>query len=260
MPIRFPLRKRGRTSSITTSISMRAHYLQHVPFEGLGSIGPWLESRGAHVTATRLFEDPSMPRTVDFDWLIVMGGPMSANDDDRHPWLAPERSLIAEAVGAGKVVLGVCLGAQLLARALGARVFRNAETEIGWFPVESLEGSSAAISAEDGLESGAPFSLPAEAFHWHGETFDLPTGATHLARSAACAHQAFRVGSRVLGLQFHLEMTAAGARALIEACRAEIRPSRWIQSEAEMVRDTERFERTNRAMVRVLDWLAELSP
>lgn len=228
---------------------MRVHYLQHVPFEGLGNIGPWLESRGVRPTATRLFENERLPEVGDFDWLIVMGGPLGANDDDRYPWLAPERALIAEAVEAGKVVLGICLGAQLLAKALGARVYRNAEPEIGWFRVEAVDGRAA--SAHEG-----PLSLPIEAFHWHGDTFDLPAGATHLAESAACRHQAFGVGDRVLGLQFHLEMTAAGARALAEACRDELRPAPWIQPEEQMLGDPSRFERVNRAMERTLEWLA----
>lgn len=235
---------------------MRVHYLQHVPFEGLGSIEPWLAARGARVTSTRLFEDPRLPDVHDFDWLVVMGGPLSANDDDRYPWLAPERALIADAVDADKVVLGVCLGAQLLAKALGARVYRNAEPEIGWFPVEPVEGDGPTGTGGSGAEPGGPLALPVEAFHWHGDTFDLPAGATHLARSAACRHQAFSVGPRVLGLQFHLEMTAAGARALAEACRDELRAAPWIQPEQELLRDPSRFERGNRAMVRTLEWLA----
>ena len=236
---------------------MRVHYLQHVPFEGLGSIRPWLSARGAHVTSTRLYEDPRLPEVSELDWLIVMGGPMSANDDDRLPWLAPERALIAEAVATGKVVLGICLGAQLLARALGARVYPNGEPEIGWFPVEAPEAGG--VSAEGGAGGAAgagALELPVEAFHWHGETFDLPAGATHLARSAGCRHQAFRFGPRVLGLQFHLEMTPEGAHALIEACGEELREAPYVQPAVEMLRDPQRFVRINRAMEGTLAWLA----
>jgi GMP synthase-like glutamine amidotransferase len=224
---------------------VRAHYLQHVPFEGLGTIADWLEARRARVTATRLYEDATLPEVEAFDWLIVMGGPLGANDDADYPWLAPERALIAQAVEAGKVVLGICLGAQLLAKALGARVYRNREPEIGWHTIEPLHGL---------------FSGPIEAFHWHGDTFDLPADATHLARSMACAHQAFAMGPRVLGLQFHLEMTAAGARALVEACGDEIRPAPWIQGRAEILGDADRFARIERAMAAVLDRLAGEGP
>ena len=238
---------------------MRVHYLQHVPFEGLGSIAPWLEARGARVTSTRLYEDPRLPGVERFDWLIVMGGPMSANDDDLHPWLPRERELVAESVEAGKTVLGICLGAQLLARALGARVYRSPEPEIGWFRVDAAGGEARepgpdAMAADSG--DPGPLTLPIDAFHWHGETFDLPLGATHLARSAACAHQAFSVGPRVLGLQFHLEMTPAGVRALVDACGDELRTAPCIQSQAEMLRDPQRFERIRRAMDATLAWLA----
>jgi GMP synthase-like glutamine amidotransferase len=251
MRARFPLRKGRATTPRGVSTSMRVHVFQHVSFEGLGSMGPWLESRGARVTHTRFFEDPTLPPVGDLDWLIVMGGPMSANDDERLPWLVSERALIAEAVGRGKTVLGVCLGAQLIAKALGARVFPNAEPEIGWFRVERGAGDPAADE---------PLDLPIEAFHWHGETFDLPRGATHVAMSAACSHQAFAVGRTVLGLQFHLEMTPQGARALAEACRHEIRPAPWIQTEAEILGDPGRFERVNEAMRGVLEWLARAGP
>jgi GMP synthase-like glutamine amidotransferase len=233
--------------------STRVHYLRHVPFEGLGSIRPWLEARHARVTSTRLYEDPRLPSVADFDWLIVMGGPMGANDDHLHPWLFAERALIADAVEAGKVVLGICLGAQLLARALGARVYRNPEPEIGWFRVEAVAGGGR--PAGDSA-AGQPLPLPIDAFHWHGDTFDLPAGSTHLARSAACAHQAFSVGPRILGLQFHLEMTPAGACALAEACGNELHDAPWIQPESEMLRDPSRFERVHRAMDRTLEWLA----
>jgi GMP synthase-like glutamine amidotransferase len=231
---------------------MRVHVLQHVPFEGLGSIAHWLDSRGAEVTSTALYADPRMPAVDDFDWLIVMGGPMGANDDDRHAWLAAERDLIAAAVADAKIVLGICLGAQLLARALGARVFPNGEREIGWFRVEPVDAPPTGTG--DSFES--PLPRPIEAFHWHGDTFDLPPGATHLARSAGCAHQAFSVGRRVLGLQFHLETTAAGARAMIDHCPDDLRPGRWVQSEREILCDPTRFERTNDAMRDVLAWLA----
>ena len=237
---------------------MRVHYLQHVPFEGLGSIGAWLDSRGARVTSTRLFDEPRLPAVDELDWLIVMGGPMSANDDDRLPWLVPERALIADAVAAGKVVLGICLGAQLIARALGARVYRSREPEIGWLPVVAVDGGAPGTGRREAGEADArgPLELPLEAFHWHGETFDLPAGATWLARSAACAHQAFSVGPRVLGLQFHLEMTPDGARALAEACADELRDAPYVQSAAEMLRDPRRFARINRAMEGTLEWLA----
>ena len=231
---------------------MRVHILQHVPFEGLGSIAPWLEARSAEVTATRLFEEARFPRASDIDWLIVMGGPMSVNDERRHPWLVSEKRFIAEAIAASKRVLGICLGAQLIASALGAKVLANPEREIGWFPIEPL--GSAPRSALASL-----FQAPMEVFHWHGETFELPPGATCLARSAACEHQAFSIGERVLGLQFHLETTAQGVRALLEHCPDDLAPGRWVQSGSEMLRTHGGFRRIHRVMDRVLERLEEVA-
>ncbi len=227
---------------------IRAHILQHVPFEGPGIIGSWLESRGAHCGRTRLFLQETLPDIDAFDWLIVMGGPMSANDERQYSWLTAEKRLVAAATESSKVVLGVCLGAQLIASALGARVYANGEREVGWFPVHRVSG---ALSHPIGSLLPEWF----DAFHWHGDTFELPAGAAHLARSAACAHQAFAVGERVLGLQFHLEMTMEAARGMIDSCREDLKPGRWVQSERAMLGSAETFERGNRVMAGVLDFL-----
>ena len=137
---------------------MHAHVFQHVPFEGLGSIGPWLEARRAVVTVTRFFEDAVLPEAEGLDLLIVMGGPMSVNDEKLYPWLIAEKRFIAQAILRGKAVLGVCLGAQLIAAALGARIYPNGEKEIGWFPVYSLPvpetfpgGSGSVLSVPGGV-------------------------------------------------------------------------------------------------------------
>jgi GMP synthase-like glutamine amidotransferase len=231
---------------------MRVHYLQHVPFEGLGSIQSWLEPRSAEVSVTRLFEEARFPNLREMDCLIVMGGPMSANDESLYPWLAPEKRFIAEAIASSKGVLGICLGAQLIASSLGARVFANPEREIGWFPIQPARGASR--SAFSTL-----FEAPLEVFHWHGETFELPPGATRLARSEACENQAYSVGERVLGLQFHLETTAASARALIENCPGDLAPGRWVQSESQMLERGASFRRIHRVLDTVLDRLEELA-
>ena len=201
---------------------MRAHYLQHVPFEGLGSIETWLHSMRADVSVTKSFEDPALPAVDDLDLLVIMGGPMSVNDEQEFPWLAAEKQFIRKAIERDKAVIGICLGAQLIAGALGAAVYPNREKEIGWFPVTAEPASDA-----EGL-----FTFPREllAFHWHGETFDLPDGATRLARSAACDNQAFQLGRRVIGLQFHLETTPDAARDIVHHCGDELQPARYVQS------------------------------
>jgi GMP synthase (glutamine-hydrolysing) len=172
---------------------------RHIPCEHLGRIAPALESRGLAVRYVDMFEGaPSPKRIEEAAGLIFMGGPMSANDD--LPYLRAELALIEQAAKAGLPILGVCLGSQLIAKALSARVYRNRVKEIGWYPV-----SWTPAAASDALF--ADLSEPETVFHWHGETFDLPKGAVWLASSEACAHQAYRVGANIYALQFHLEVT-----------------------------------------------------
>ncbi|MGB5136546.1 MAG: gamma-glutamyl-gamma-aminobutyrate hydrolase family protein [Prochlorococcaceae cyanobacterium] len=229
---------------------MHVHWFQHVPFEGLGSIEPWLLERGHQLSVTRfqhwvsgpLQPGQQMPAGPDplpdldaVDLLIAMGGPMSVNDEAIHPWLAAEKRCIAEAIGRGIPVLGICLGAQLIASALGARVLPNPQPEIGWFPVQAIPSPSpaSARAASGTADFVFPQSMPV--FHWHGETFELPAGAVPLARSAACALQAFRLGSDVLALQCHLEITPAAARALVEHCGEELVAAPFVQSADEIL-------------------------
>ena len=207
-------------------LGMHAHYLQHVPFEGLGSIERWLRAKGHRITATRFFASDALPDVDEIDLLVVMGGPMSVHDERRFPWLVTEKNFIRGVIECGKPVLGVCLGAQLIASALGARVYRNPAKEIGWFPVEGIPSVN-----------GRWFRFPPSmvVFHWHGETFDLPPGAVRLAKSDACENQAFQIGSSVIGLQFHLETTPESAEAMIMNCRDELVPSRYVQTEGEIL-------------------------
>ena len=229
---------------------MRAHVFQHVPFESLGSIESWLRSAGADITYTRFFEPHTLPRPEDVDLLVILGGPMSANDEATLPWLVPEKRFIRGTVERGQAVLGVCLGSQLIASAMGARVYRNREKEIGWFPI---------FSTAPGGKAGV-FRFPAEltVFHWHGETFDLPDGAVHLARSAACEHQAFQIGDRTIGLQCHLETTRESAEGLIADLRSELTPGASVQSESEILAaDETTYARIHSVMYDVLGFLTK---
>lgn len=228
---------------------MRVHYFQHVPFEGLGSIAGWLGARGMAVTGTRFHESALLPELSDIDWLIVMGGPMSVHDEALHPWLREEKAFIAAAIGAGKAVLGICLGAQLIAEVLGASVFGNAEKEIGWHPV-----SAVSIAPDHPAFRFPPDPL---VFHWHGETFELPAGSVHLARSAGCENQAFQFGANVVALQFHLETTLDSAQALVANCRTDLQPGQHVQAEeAILSAPREQYEAANSLMDRVLSYLA----
>lgn len=226
---------------------MRAHYLQHVPFEGLGSIASWLGSAGYVITNTRLFETTELPDLRDIDLLVVMGGPMSVNDEKEFSWLGQEKQFIRNAIDTGKPVLGVCLGAQLIASALGARVYQNHCREIGWYPVQGIPPAG---------ESIFRFPPSATVFHWHGETFDLPPGAVRLARSEGCENQAIQIGQSVIGLQFHLETTPESARDIISNCRDELNPSQYIQTEAEILSvDPDNYRSINHLMGDILSFL-----
>jgi GMP synthase-like glutamine amidotransferase len=225
---------------------MHAHILQHVPFEDVGSIAAWLKSHKATSTYTRFFEDESLPRPYDPDLVIIMGGPMSVNDEAALPWLRTEKDFIRNAIRQGIPMLGICLGAQLIAAALDARVYPNTHKEIGWHPVVSIP------SKEDSFHFPEAFY----AFHWHGETFDLPEGSIHLARSRGCAHQAFQIGDCVIGLQFHLETTPESARALIGNCRDEMVDGPYIQTEQQiMAFPASGYLKTNSLMDGLLSYL-----
>lgn len=204
---------------------MRVRIIQHVAHEGPGSVLAWCAERSAEVAYSRLWESQVLPVVDDFDVLVVLGGPMSVNDEAALPWLAPEKQLIGDAVAAGKSVLGICLGAQLIAAALGAKVYANPEPEIGWHAVRAVSGPA------------TPFDWPRRlrGFHWHQETFDLPPRATLLASSFACFHQAFCVGRRIVGLQFHPEATTESVATLIAASQQDLPAGGFVQSPAEML-------------------------
>jgi GMP synthase (glutamine-hydrolysing) len=232
---------------------MNLHALQHVPFEGLGSIEDWARDSGHRVTHTRFHSADPLPLLGDVDLLVVMGGPMNVYEEGRYPWLAAEKDFISRAVKAGKPVLGVCLGAQLLAAVLGARVFRNDQREIGWFDI---------FRDERAIQSKLAGFLPetTEVFHWHGDTFDIPEGAVPLAHSQGCRHQGFVAADRLVGLQFHLEVTRLGVAALIEHCCGDFEPpGPFVQDPEKILSDEGRFTRANRLLLPLLEALAALT-
>ena len=228
---------------------MRIHCLQHVEFEGPGSIQPWAAAQGHALTFTRFFAGEQLPALAAFDWLIVMGGPMNVYEEREYAWLADEKKFIRSAVDAQKTVLGICLGAQLLAVVLGAEVTKNAHTEIGWFPVQ--------WTAEARATRLLGF-LPdhSDVFHWHGDTFAMPPGAIKIAFSEACGNQGFLLGERVLGLQFHLEVTHASAKELVKHCGRELVKGNYIQEAAALTMNELRFEALNQTMAQILNGLA----
>jgi len=186
------------------------HALYHAPTETLGLIKTCLDKRGMDVAEHHLYEGCRVPPfTHEIEALIVMGGPMNVNETHLYSFLDTEMELIKQATLAGRPVLGICLGAQLIAKALGSRVYPNSVREVGWHPIELLS-----VARKDRLLSEAPQTF--DVLHWHGDTFDLPAGAVHLAKSHNCVHQAFRWGPLAWGLQFHLEVTPEMAEAWVQ--------------------------------------------
>ncbi len=228
----------------------RLAWTQHVPFENLGNLAGWAKARDFRSDCARLHAGEPLPKATELDWLVVTGGPMSVHDADEHPWLPRERELIGEALARGKTVLGICLGSQQLAAALGADVYPNRVKEIGWFPIEG-------VASHGALASLFPGKL--DVIHWHGDTFDLPAGAVHLARSAACENQAFGWGERAFGLQFHLEMARENVVSMSDACAADFAPGPYVSTREAMLADDGRFAKLARELVRVLDRLDEAS-
>ena len=224
---------------------MRMAVLQHVEFEGPAAVADWAVARGFPLRLFHLHRDPTLPSLADFDMLTVMGGPMSANDEARLGWLGPEIALVREATASDKTVLGICLGAQIIAKALGARVYPGSAKEIGWFPVQR--------TGSHPFFDGIPDSFTP--FHWHGETFDLPCEAMPLAKSEITQTQAFAVGQRVLGLQFHLEATEDSLRALLKDAAHEIGRGAFEQQPGTMLANLNQCTRLRPLLDTVLDRL-----
>ncbi|MGE6361366.1 type 1 glutamine amidotransferase [Psychrobacter glacincola] len=188
---------------------LRIHALYHVDFEELSHIKQWVDNRGHSITVTRFHKNEPLPAQDSFDWLVVMGGPMSIHDESDFQWLADEKSFIQQSINDGKTVIGVCLGAQLIADSLGAKVAPSGIKEVGWLPIQLTE---------QGLAHPLLADLPKNeftVFHWHGDGFECPKGAMPIATSHTWANQGFvyqtskhkELGTWVLGWQCHFEVT-----------------------------------------------------
>ncbi len=224
---------------------MRLHSLQHEPFEGLANIEVWAKNRGHSISRTLLFNNEELPDISDFDWLVIMGGSMNVYEEEKYPWLRDEKNFIAEAIANKKIVLGVCLGSQLIADILGGRVTKNKYKEIGWFPITlTRQAKSTPIFR----------TLPSTftAFHWHGDTFKIPPGATRIAGSEGCQNQAFEYG-RVIGLQFHLEYSVESINLMLKNCGDEIVDGKYIQKRDEIMSHHDYVQETHLILNLLLD-------
>lgn len=226
--------------------AMDVYIFQHVEYEGPGAILPYLQAKGHKVHVVRLYAGDRIPHEDEVDFAIMMGGPMSVLDEADFPYFVREKELCRDMVQLGKPILGICLGAQMIASAFGAAIRKSAEKEIGWYPVE-WEGGIAE---------------PITTFHWHGETFDIPKQAVALARSEACPRQGFRLGS-ALALQFHLEATPDSMESMLKNGADEIEAakasgSKYVQG-AEEIRAAcaANMGKCNDTLVKILDFMLE---
>ena len=232
---------------------MRILCLQHDPLDGPGALLEWAAERGHAVAFCRISEGESLPPIESVDLLVSLGGPMGAYEEQKHLWLAGEKEYLRKAVAAGKKILGLCLGCQLLADALGGTAFRHTCKEFGWQPIESTPAGWEWFQPDgNGLF---------QAFQWHGDTYTLPPGAVQLARNAAAEQQAFLLedqgsgGARVLGLQFHLEWTEQMAREALSEPGVAPPPSPFVQTPEEILSDLSLFASARLRFFALLDRL-----
>ena len=223
---------------------MRMHYLQHVSFESPGNITDYFSEKGWVVSGSQLYMQDFLPTPDDFDLLLVMGGPMGVYDEDTLPWMTQEKALIRSTIRSGKKVIGICLGAQLIAESLGAKVYPGPVKEIGWFPIQPL-GHHRLIDDLMDVEEYV--------FHWHGDTFDIPEGAQQLFSSQPGINQGYIYQDQVLALQFHLEMTASIVEALVSHGADELVEAAYIQSSTEIIDTNIYYDRNKTLLFTLLD-------
>jgi len=229
---------------------MKIHAFHHVPFEGLGCIEDWVSEKKHILSTTNFYNHEKLPDVSDFDFLIIMGGPMSVSEEDKYPWLKEEKKFIRKAIDNNKVVLGICLGAQLIAESLDAKVTRNKSKEIGWFPIKFTNEES-----KKSLLNVIPENQTV--LHWHSDTFPIPKGAEHILKSEGCNNQAFIFNQRVIGLQFHLEFTERLVKALIRKSSKDLIKNDYVQTGNEILKNINLLKTTNKLMFNLLNKMEE---
>jgi len=225
--------------------------LQHDPLDGPGTIVEWADSRGHCLSILLICQGEPIPHPDTFDLLISLGGPMGAYEEEENPWLKHEKQLLQDAFASGKKILGLCLGCQLLAEALGGKAFRHTCKEFGWQPIEPTAEGRKWFGVG---ESECTFF----AFQWHGDTYTLPPEAVQLARNPACEQQAFVIGDQAVGLQFHLEWTEAMAVDALASPGALPPPSRFVQTPKEVLADPTLFTTGKKRFFALMDRLVSI--
>lgn len=231
---------------------MHIHYFQHDHFEDLGFIGDWAASHNFSTSVTRFDKKPELPSLEEFDWLVVLGGKMGVNDTDQYPWIISEIEFIKKVIDSGKIVIGICLGSQLLASALGAGVYKNSEPEMGFYPVIFNQNAQ-----NDTIFRH--FTPELNMMHVHFDIFDLPKGAIAMASSLVTPCQAYRFGNNVFAFQFHFEISESNAPDFIREITPEIVPGIHVQSPTEMLQNIKHCRLNNEIFTKVMDEIERLS-
>lgn len=221
----------------------RIHFLLHAPFETPAYITTLVNESRHAVSCTCLWESTTFPEPEDIELLVVMGGPMNIYEHDRYPWLIQEKAFLRQVIDKGNKVLGICLGSQLLADALGGTVVRNRCKEIGWYPVTLTKAAMSSPLLHEVPQVIVPL-------HWHGDTYPPPPGAVMLGSSEACANQGFFFDNRVVGLQFHLEMTQESIEQMISACGDELVSDEFVMTAKEIRGGTGKYLDSAQAVMR----------
>lgn len=225
---------------------MHLHYFQHNHFEDLGFIGDWAKSNNFTTSVTRFDLKPELLTIEDFDWLVIMGGAMGVQDSDQYPWITDEIEFIKNAIHSGKIVIGVCLGSQMIASALGARVYKNTEPEMGFWPITLTPEAK-----QDKVFRHFPANP--DVMHFHFDTFTLPEDAILMAGSTVTPVQAFIYGKNVFALQFHAELTESNLPVFIKELETEIIPGMFVQNPQEMLQKINYCSINNEIFSKVLD-------
>lgn len=225
---------------------LNIHCLQHVSYEGLGSIEKWISKNNHNLTYTHFYKNETLPNLENIDFIIVMGGPMSIHDEEDFLWLKAEKEFVKSAIQQNKKVIGICMGAQLISHVLGGTVSINKDKEIGWFPIQVADQNIPILK-------NVPSVL--NVFHWHGETFTIPENAVRLFESEGCKNQGFLLNNTVLGLQFHFEVTPETMTEMVLAGKEELIENKYVQSSDDILKQTQFIEQNNAIMADFLDFV-----
>ena len=225
---------------------IKIHIFMHVPYEGPGCIEDWILKNGNHISYTKFYEQFSLPDVNKIDALVIMGGPMSVYEEDKYHWLAKEKEFIREAINKEKKIIGICLGSQLIAEVLGAKVYPNKQKEIGWFDINQTATAQNNTILND-------TSQQLTVFHWHGDTYDLPPDTEHLYYSNICKNQAFIYNNSVLGIQFHFEVTDKTLYEMVKNGSSELQKSETVQTADEIINNKIHIDTNNNELFRILN-------